>query len=166
MRPVSEQDIEKIISLIEGKLSDQEALQVRASIESDPVLAQEYRQQKRVSALLKDLLQAEPAPVPCPEKEYWSGIQKKIHQQAAPQKAEKMEWWKRMAQIRRVWAPALAACLVVSWVFIYQAGLSQQALPMGYSEVETGNGVSSTTLESDTICIELITSIYTDPIGS
>lgn len=162
---IREQDIEKIIRLVDGQMSPTEASEFEARIKADSELADEYHLQKRVSVLLQDVLKAEPISVPQSQKDYFSGIQAKIQKRNDEVKAvatEKNKFWKRMAQARRIWAPAIAACVILSLTYIYEMGPQKVAAASGYFEVETGAGFSTTTLESDTICIEWIDSSYPD----
>ena len=162
---IREQDIEKIVRLVDGQLSPTEASELEAQIKANPELADEYRLQKSVSVLLQNVLKADPVPVPQSQKDYFSGIQAKIQKRNDEVKAvvaEKNKFWKRMAQARRIWAPAIAACVILSLTYVYEMGPQKVAAASGYFEVETGAGFSTTTLESDTICIEWIDSSYPD----
>lgn len=164
MKPISEQDIEQIILLADGKLPPQEAAAVRARIEADPALLVELHQQERMSHLMNDLLNAEPVSVPMPRQDYWNKIQQKIAAekqtittQSPAKKPLKIAFWKRLARARRIWAPAAAACIVLGWFCIQNNLAISQNI---HQEVETGTGVSTYTMESDSICIEWVTSTY------
>ena len=169
MSPLNEKEIEKIVRLSDGRLSPQEIGDAEALSNADGELAEEYLEQKQVSALMKSVFEAEPMPVPVTQEVYWAGIAQKLDRSAAEKETsknvpQKVELWRRLAYARRFWAPAVAACLVMAFLFFYESGQVSRQSPYGpsYNEVETSAGVSATTLESDTICIEWIT--YGSPL--
>ena len=162
---IREQDIEKIVRLVDGQLSPAESLELEAQIKADAELADEYRRQKDVSVLLNDVLKADPISVPQSQEDYFAAIQAKIRKQSEGIKAaapEKNNFWKQMAWARRIWAPAIAACVILTLTCVYEMSPQKVAAASGYFEVETEPGFSTTTLESDTICIEWIDSSYVD----
>ena len=71
---IREQDIEKIVRLVDGQLSPTEASELEAQIKANPELADEYRLQKSVSVLLQNVLKADPIPVPQSQENYFLGI--------------------------------------------------------------------------------------------
>lgn len=162
---IREQDIEKIVRLVDGQLSPAESLELEAQIKADAELADEYRRQKDVSVLLNDVLKADPISVPQSQEDYFAAIQAKIQKQSDELKAaaaEKNNFWKQMAWARRIWAPAIAACVILTLTCVYEMSPQKVAAASSYFEVETEPGFSTTTLESDTICIEWIDSSYVD----
>jgi len=169
MSPLNEKEIEKIVRLSDGRLSPQEIDDVQALLNADEELAEEYLEQEQVSELLKNVFEAQPMPVPVTQEVYWTGIAKKLNRLAAEREIsqnvpQKVELWRRLAHARRFWAPAMAACLVMGFLVFYESGHlgRQSSYGQSYNEVETSAGVSATTLESDTICIEWIT--YSSPL--
>lgn len=169
MSPLNEKEIEKIVRLSDGHLSPQEIDDVQALLNADEELAEEYLEQEQVSELLKNVFEAQPMPVPVTQEVYWTGIAKKLNRSAAEREIsqnvpQKVELWRRLAHARRFWAPAMAACLVMGFLVFYESGQPgrQSSNGQSYNEVETSAGVSATTLESDTICIEWIT--YSSPL--
>lgn len=169
MNPLNEKEIEKIVRLSDGRLSPQEIDDLEALLNADGELAEEYLEQKQVSALMKSVFEAEPMPVPVTQEVYWAGIAQKLNPTAAEKETsqnvpQKVELWRRLAHARRFWAPAMAASLVMGFLFFYESGQQgrQSSYGSSYNEVETSAGVSATTLESDTICIEWIT--YSNPL--
>ena len=162
MSHFNEQEIEKIVRFCDGQLSPQEALEVRELLEANQALHEEYLRQKQVSRLLESLSEAEPVPVPLSHEAYWAGIESKLpgrESAPAPAAPEKIELWRRLARARSFWAPATAACLLLGFLAFHESGrLGRDSSALQSSnEVETSAGVSATTLESDTICIEWIT---------
>ena len=169
MNPLNEKEIEKIVRLSDGHLSPQEIDEVQALLNADGELAKEYLEQEQISELMKSVFVAEPMPVPVTQEVYWEGIAQKLNHSAAQKDTlqnvpQKVELWRRLAHARRFWAPAMAACLVMGFLVFYESGQHgrRTAHAQSDNEVETSAGVSATTLESDTICIEWIT--YSSPL--
>ena len=99
---IREQDIEKIVRLVDGQLSPAESLELEAQIKADAELADEYRRQKDVSVLLNDVLKADPISVPQSQEDYFAAIQAKIQKQSDELKAaaaEKNNFWKSNKEV-------------------------------------------------------------------
>lgn len=169
MNPLNEKEIEKIVRLSDGHLSPQEIDEVQALLNANGELAKEYLEQEQISELMKSVFAAGPMSVPVTQEVYWAGIAQKLNHSAdqkdtSQNAPRKVELWRRLAHARRFWAPAMAACLVMGFLVFYENGHfgRQTAHAQSDNEVETSAGVSATTLESDTICIEWIT--YSNPL--
>lgn len=167
---INERDLEKLVRLSDGRATPAESEEIRAWLAEHPDLQEEARRQGYISLVLEEMMRPKPMPVPQSGEEYLQDIWRKI-EMSSGEDAPKVRrpvvrgvpavpLWRRMFRFGTIWAPAAAACLVLTWIFFFQSGLQVEAAYPGYQEVDMGTEVSSITMESDTICIEMVISTY------
>ena len=157
-----DQDIEKMILWADGKLSPEEASKVESEFLLDEELVKESRQQKYVSALLDDLFRPAAVKPQISEEAYFRGILNKLDGQinSRPVNIQKRNFWLNLNRSIKVGSVAVAAIVIALIYFHAPVQMENASSVAMITEIETGDGVTTTTLESDSICIEWINTTY------
>lgn len=161
---MNQSQIEQITGLLDNKLSSQEKEELEAILEKDQELAAEFAIQKQMTKILRDFAVSKPLPIS--EEACWNNIQQRIH--AEKNKIGTVETARHFSFHK--WSTvAAAACVILCTSVFYIPRIVQQQTTKNsdyYSEVVTGEGISTTSWDGESMCLEWITNAQEIPFES